>query len=134
MTQAGETNHIRVLVVEDEPMICEWVAETLIDAGFVVYAVGNAREALNYLASDSELDVLFTDINLPGEMDGSRLAQRARELRPDLTVIYASGRVQGLDPHLRVPGSTFIPKPYMPSQISSLLARIVVPGASRLPA
>ena len=128
-----QPNEISVLVVEDEAMICEWVAETLIDAGFTVHAVGNAREALEYLASSSDLDALFTDINLPGDMDGSQLAVLARELRPDLTVIYASGRVRGLDPLMRVPGSTFIPKPYMPSEISSLLTRIVTPGASRPP-
>src|ERR1035437_8792072 len=113
-----QPNEISVLVVEDEAMICEWVAETLIDAGFTVHAVGNAREALEYLASSSDFAALFTDINLPGDMDGSRLAVLARELRPDLTVIYASGRVQALNPLMRGPGSTFIPKPYMPSGIS----------------
>lgn len=130
MEQATETRPITVLLVEDEAIISEWVKEILVEEGFVVYAVASAREALDWLERLPELDVLFTDINLPGGMDGSRLARIAHDIRPDLTVVYASGRVNGIDPKVRVPGSTFVPKPYMPSQISSLLSRIVGPRAT----
>jgi CheY-like chemotaxis protein len=122
---------IKVLVVEDEVLISEWVKESLIEDGFVVEAVATARAALEIIDSDADLDVLFTDINLPGEMDGAVLARIARMKRPDLTVVYASGRMRSLDPRVSVPGSTFIPKPYMPSQVSSLLARIVGLETSR---
>ncbi len=127
MEPVAKTRPISVLLVEDEAIISEWVKDTLVDDGFTVHAVATAREALHFLKSDSEVDVLFTDINLPGDMDGSQLARVARDLRPDLTVVYASGRVRQVDPKMRVPGSTFVPKPYMPSQICSLLQRIVTP-------
>jgi DNA-binding response OmpR family regulator len=115
----------RVLLVEDEAMICEMAAEVLADQGFKVQAVSTAMDALRYLMSGSEIDVLFTDVNLPGGMDGEALAQRARELRPDLPVMYTSGRrsvITSLDP---VEGSMFIPKPYNPFEIGALLEYLV---------
>ena len=66
------------------------------------------------ISTPAPVDVLFTDINLPGGVDGTALARRARELLPDLPVVYASGRVNMLDPQVRVPGSAFVPKPYVP--------------------
>ena len=130
MEPLATTRPISVLLVEDEAIISEWVKDTLIDDGFTVFSVATAAEALRCLQSNAEVDVLFTDINLPGDMDGSQLARVARDLRPDLTVVYASGRVRQVDPKMRVPGSTFVPKPYMPSQICSLLQRIVTPRAA----
>src|ERR1700676_818947 len=82
---------IHVLVVEDEILLGEWVSEALSELGFVVQTVSNAADALHCLAS-APVDVLFTDINLPGGMDGAALARRAREMRPHLPVVYASGR------------------------------------------
>jgi CheY-like chemotaxis protein len=124
---------IRVLLVEDEFLISEWVAESLEERGFAVRCAGNAAEALRHLNS-APVDVLFTDINLPGEMDGLALARRARELLPDLPVVYASGRVNVLDPQARVPRSTFVPKPYVPALIGRILANAVTARAERVPA
>jgi CheY-like chemotaxis protein len=132
-TIVGETQPIRVLLVEDEFLISEWVAETLSDQGFAVRTVTNAADALRHLAS-WPVDVLFTDINLPGSMDGAMLARRARELLPDLPVVYASGRVNMLDPRLRVPRSSFVPKPYAPELVGRLLADAVSTSAQRVPA
>ena len=73
-----------VLVVEDEPLVSDIVSEALAEQGFAVRVVDNAGAALACLSSDSPVDVLFTDLNLNGTMDGDALAQRARELRPDL--------------------------------------------------
>ena len=97
-----------VLVVEDEVMISDLVAEVLAEYGFDVHTEVNGEAALNYLDSGPEVDVLFTDINLQGRMDGSTLAKAARERRPDLPVVYCSGR-------------------HSPSAISKLRARL---GAS----
>ena len=112
-TTANELRPIRVLLVEDEFFISEWVAESLSDQGFVVRAVTNAADALRLLKSWA-VDVLFTDINLPGGVDGTALARQAREMLPDLPVVYASGRVNNLDSRLRVSGSLFVAKPYVP--------------------
>jgi CheY-like chemotaxis protein len=132
-TTATEVRPIQVLLVEDEFLISEWVAESLTDQGFAVRAVTNAADALRLLKS-SPVDVLFTDINLPGCIDGTTLARQAREMLPDLPVVYASGRVDYLDPRLRVSGSLFVAKPYVPELIGRLLADAVRETAQRVPA
>ncbi|MGE3150735.1 MAG: response regulator [Pseudorhodoplanes sp.] len=113
-----------VLVVEDEDMILDMVSEALTEEGFEVHAFANANEALRYLLAGSTVDVLFTDINLP-DMDGLALAVRARQIRPSLPVVYASGRISALRAEERVPESEFVPKPYNPIQICRALARAV---------
>jgi CheY-like chemotaxis protein len=120
-TERAGTEPVHVLFVEDEFLISEWVAQALSEQGFCVQAVSTAAEALMALRSDP-VDVLFTDINLPGDMDGAALARRAREMQPDLPVVYASARSHLLDPAQRVPGSTFVPKPYEPAAVGRLLA------------
>jgi len=129
----GQVDPIRVLLVEDEFLISEWVAESLSEQGFAVYAANNAADALRHLAT-KPVDVLFTDINLPGGMDGATLARRARELVPDLPVVYASARVNMRDPTLRVPGSIFVPKPYVPALVGRILADTLKWTAERVPA
>jgi CheY-like chemotaxis protein len=81
-----------VLVVEDEILISNMIGDALVDGGFAVHAVTTAEDAMRYLSSGLPVDVLFTDINLPGRMDGSMLAESARILRPDLPVVFASGQ------------------------------------------
>ncbi len=130
-TIATDVRPIRVLLVEDEFLISEWVAESLSDQGFAVRTVANAADALRHLKS-SPVDVLFTDINLPGDIDGTTLARRAREILPDLPVVYASGRISILDPRLRVSGSLFVAKPYVPELIGRLLADAVRETAQRI--
>jgi CheY-like chemotaxis protein len=117
----SECPPLRVLLVEDEFLISEWVSESLEEQGFAVRAVSNAAEALRLLNSTA-VDVLFTDINLPGGVDGLALAHRAREMFPDLPVVYASGRVNVLDAELQVPGALFVAKPYAPEMLGRILA------------
>ena len=127
---ASDVHPIRVLLVEDEIFISEWVAESLSDQGFAVRTVTNATDALRHLES-AAVDVLFTDVNLPGDMDGAALARRARELLPDLPVVYASGRTNLLNPQLRVPGSIFVAKPYIPELVAQLLVETLQAPAGR---
>jgi CheY-like chemotaxis protein len=122
---------LRVLLVEDEFLISEWVAEILAEQGFAVRAVSNAAEALLFLNSTA-VDVLFTDINLPGGVDGLALAHRARELFPDLPVVYASGRVNVLEAGLQVPGAVFVAKPYVPEMVGRILADAAKAAPRRL--
>src|SRR5580658_7225114 len=124
---------IHVLLVEDEYLISEWVAQALSEQGFAVQTAANAADALGHLASD-QVDVLFTDINLPGGMDGAALARRARELLPNLPVVYASARATMLSPEARVPGAIVVPKPYEPALVGRLLTAALHHAASRLPA
>jgi CheY-like chemotaxis protein len=121
---ARKAEPIRVLFVEDEILVSEWVVESLSEQGFAVQAVTNAVDALAHLASDP-VDVLFTDINLPGGMDGAALARRARELRPQLPVFYASARATMLAPDARVPGAIIVPKPYEPTLVGRLMTTLL---------
>jgi DNA-binding response OmpR family regulator len=121
---------IHVLLVEDEYLISEWVAQSLSEQGFAVQTATNAADALGHLSSD-QVDVLFTDINLPGDMDGAALARRAREILPNLPVVYASARVMA--PEARVPGAIMVPKPYEPNLVGRLIAAALHHAAAHAP-
>lgn len=100
----------RILMVEDEPLLLEVITADLEDAGFSVLPAATAEVALNILKAEAAVDLLFTDIRLPGEMDGWQLAEAARTLRPGLPVIYATGFTQ--TPPRLIEGSLFFTKPY----------------------
>ena len=128
----SDSEPIHVLFVEDEFLISEFVSQSLSEQGFDVQTVTNAADALVYLAA-LPVDVLFTDINLPGGMDGAALARRARELRPQLPVVYASARATLLKQDARVPGSIVVPKPYEPVLVGRLLTAATKAAAAALP-
>ncbi len=132
-SMVNEIQPIRVLLVEDEFLISDMVADTLSQQGFSVHIAANAMDALLHLVS-APVDVLFTDINLPGGMDGAMLARRARELLPDLPVVYASGGVNMFDFASRVPRSVFVAKPYDPDLVGRLLASTAKATAAPLTA
>ena len=115
---------LRVLLVEDEFLICMMMADALVQHGFEVRAAANAREALAHLTRGAPCDVLLTDLNLGPGLDGSGLAKRARELRPDLPVVYVSGSVRRIEELSPVPGATFIPKPYIPEKVCEVLGEL----------
>ncbi len=113
-----------VLLVEDETLISQLVAGWLSARGFAVHAAGTGGEALQYIGDGGEVDVLFTDVNLPGGIDGAELARRARQLRPDLPIVYASGRYGSCGIGPLMPRSVFVPKPYDPADVCALLKRL----------
>ena len=113
-----------ILLVEDEVLISDTVCDALKAGGFVVHHAETADDAWRLLENGHEIDVLFTDINLPGEIDGAELASRARKLRPELPVVYASGRHTSSDLGELVPRSVFVSKPYDLSDICTLLHRL----------
>jgi CheY-like chemotaxis protein len=121
----------RVLLVEDEPLISEIAVEALEEQGFVVEVVSNAFDALRRLAGGRSIDILFTDINLAGGVDGATLARRARQLLPDLPVIYTSGRC-ALDRLEQVDGAMFVPKPYDAFSIGRLLNQLIAAKRPRI--
>lgn len=81
----------RVLLVEDELLVREVASEDLGDEGFEVVAASDGDEALGILREHTDFDLLFTDIRMPGNTDGWDLAREAKQLIPDLRVIYATG-------------------------------------------
>jgi two-component system, response regulator PdtaR len=117
-----------ILFVEDEPLLGELMTEALTDKGYTVEVAPSASHALRYLLSGGEVDILFTDIDLGDGMDGAKLAQIAREMRPELPVVYASGR-RSMEQFPTVPDSIFLPKPYSLNQVDETIAGLVSKAA-----
>ena len=113
-----------VLMVEDEVLISNLIAEVLCENGFHVHAVPDAESALRYIDSGTDVDVLFTDINLLGRMDGATLAKQVRERRPDMPIVYCSGRYSPSALSPLMPRSIFLKKPYDPADLCTLLTRL----------
>lgn len=119
-----QPNSTHVLLVEDEELISTLVAEELRDRGFAVQEVETGEEALRHLQSGAPVDIIFTDVNLPGSIDGGELAKRARAMRPELPIVYASGRYADFGLKGMVARSLFVPKPYSPAEVCTLLERL----------
>jgi two-component system, response regulator PdtaR len=113
---------IAVLVVEDEPLIRICVAATIEEAGFKVYEAANADEAVGLLAECGDIRVLFTDVEMPGSMDGVALAHYAHSYRP-IKIIVTSGRRHIAEKDLP-PTAVFVEKPYRPSHVLETLREI----------
>jgi CheY-like chemotaxis protein len=105
-----------VLVVEDEILIRMDVADLLTDAGYRVIGEVNADHALAVLSVRSDVDVLFTDINMPGLLNGSALARIVDMRWPGIAIIVTSGA--GRPAPGELPDTArFLPKPYPPSDL-----------------
>lgn len=85
-----------ILLVEDEPLQRELMAESLSRAGYEVTATCTGDEAAILLADRDRFDALLTDVAMPGRIDGIGLAEHAREVHPDLPVLFVSGGAAGL--------------------------------------
>jgi two-component system, response regulator PdtaR len=113
-----------VLVVEDEDLVRLDAAETLRDAGFTVLEAANAEQALAVVVRATDLDVLFTDINMSGRMDGLELARRVSRVRPDIHLLLTSGKVRPARAEIP-PAGAFISKPYSPIAMTDAVARML---------
>ena len=91
MNLKSSNGAVTVLVVEDEPLILDMISQELAEQGFAVLEAETGEAALSIIESGQTVDVLFTDMRLPGELDGWQLAATAREAKPELPVIYATG-------------------------------------------
>lgn len=131
-------NPIRVLVVDDEPQICEFVSRTLLDAGYSVTTAATPAEAIREVLAHGAPDLLLTDYKMP-MMDGDELAATLRQSTPDLKVLYLTGYSQALfnSRGMLWEGEAFIDKPVSPTGIlqavSMILFNTLVPTAPGLP-
>ncbi|TAV41645.1 response regulator [Rhizobium leguminosarum] len=107
MTQEG----ITVIVVEDETLVRLDIVMSLENEGFVVLEASNSDEAIDILNTHPEIRLMFTDIDMPGSMDGLKLAAAVRDRWPPVKIIVASGHRQLSDELLPVEGR-FFSKPY----------------------
>ncbi len=89
-------NPSHILLVEDEPLQRELIAESLSSAGYEVTATRTGDEAAILLADRDRFDALLTDISIPGRIDGIGLAEHARQVHPDLPILFVSGGAANL--------------------------------------
>ena len=107
---------IAVLIVEDEALVRIDLIETLQEAGFKTFEADNAAEAIAIMETNSEIRVVFTDIEMPGTMDGLALSHYVRRRWPPTIIVISSGRHRpepDAMPHL----AAFIAKPYSPAEL-----------------
>jgi CheY-like chemotaxis protein len=111
-----ENRRVVVLLVEDEPLVRMFGADVLEEAGFEVIEAFNGDEALRVLEARPDVGVLFTDVNMPGSLDGLDLARLVHERRPDIKLLIASGQVRLSEEQIPDAGR-FLAKPYAPETI-----------------
>jgi two-component system, response regulator PdtaR len=115
-----------ILIVDDEPLLRMLAAEVAEEAGFEVLEAANADDAVTLLETHPEVALLFTDINMPGSMDGLKLAHAVRGRWPSIEIIVVSGQVQPRKSDLPS-NSCFLEKPYraeaMIAELRSLAGR-----------
>jgi CheY-like chemotaxis protein len=113
MGETGSRSQLAVLVVEDEMLVRMTAADELEEAGFRVLEAANADIALKVLeACAAELQILFTDIDMPGTMNGLALAEQVHQRWPHILIVISSGYARPPDAALPSQG-TFISKPYI---------------------
>lgn len=108
----SDTFRTTVLVVEDEGLIRMDALDALEGAGFNMLEASNADEALHILSSHDDIDVVFTDVNMPGSIDGLGLMRRISDERPEICMIVASGMERPAQSSL-APRTRFFAKPYV---------------------
>ncbi len=116
----------RILVVDDEAVVRMLVVDLLRERGHAVQEAEDAFVAMTRLQGDSELDLMITDIGLPGGFDGSTLARRARQIRPDLPILFITGYAFGTNNDVTLePGIPVLTKPFTLSILSARITELL---------
>jgi len=116
-----------VLIVEDEFLLRMDAVDMVGAAGFEVVEAGNADQAIEILEARPDITVVFTDIQMPGSMDGLKLARAVRGRWPPIKIVATSGR--GSVAEMDLPeGGRFLPKPYSPMQVTGVLRELMGGG------
>jgi CheY-like chemotaxis protein len=112
-----------ILVVEDDPLVRAFVIMQLKSLGYTILATSNGAEALKLIEQGADFDLLFTDVMMPGGMNGRQLAAEALKRRPSLMVLFTSGFTEEAilhHGHLE-PGVLLLPKPYRKSDLAHMI-------------
>jgi CheY-like chemotaxis protein len=120
MGQQKAFGHQTVLIVEDEPLLRLMAVDVVEDAGFSAVEASDADEAIRILESRTDITIVFTDIDMPGSMDGLRLAAAVRDRWPPIQIIVTSGYAQLVDTDLPR-GAVFFRKPYDIEKVTAQL-------------
>jgi CheY-like chemotaxis protein len=111
-----------VLIVEDEPAVLEVASDIFDSLGYDVLTATDAKEALTVLETDTAIDVMFSDVIMPNGMNGVELSRKAREMRPNLKILLASGYPMSALPSEGLgAGVSFISKPYRWTELADKL-------------
>ena len=119
----GET----VLIVDDEPSVRMLVTEVLEDLGYTAIEAADSVSGLKVLQSDVRIDLLVTDVGLPGGMNGRQMADAAGERRPDLKVLFITGYAENAvlgNGHLR-PGMQVLTKPFVLETLATRIKELI---------
>ncbi|OAF05346.1 PAS domain S-box protein [Bradyrhizobium neotropicale] len=120
-----EGGHETILVVEDDRLVRDYVLAQLHSLGYVTLQAANAAEALAIVAAGKPFDLLFTDVIMPGKLNGRQLADELSKTRPDLRVVYTSGYTENaIIHHGRLDsGVLLLAKPYRKSDLARILRK-----------
>ncbi|AAZ37512.1 response regulator [Pseudomonas savastanoi pv. phaseolicola] len=112
-----------ILVVDDKPAVRQLIAELLEDLGYTILQAERGADALTILQSKAAIDLLITDVGLPGGMNGRQVADAARDVRPDLKILFVTGYAENaaLAHDTLEPGMHVLPKPFA---IAELIGRV----------
>ncbi len=119
MPSSRDHDPVKILVVDDEPDVLDMASFHLSDQGYCVVTAGNAMAALQALQENPDVALLFTDIVMPGGIDGFELADRARQLHPGLRILYTSGFLKDEG----VWHGSLLPKPWRLSHLDEAVRR-----------
>jgi CheY-like chemotaxis protein len=120
----AERQRAAVLIVEDEPLIRMGAVYLIEDADFAVYEAASADAAIALLELHKEIRLIFTDVDMPGSMDGLKLAHYFRGRWPPVKIIVTSGHVKVAEESLPA-GALFLPKPYDPAEITHKVREMI---------
>jgi CheY-like chemotaxis protein len=116
-----------VLIVEDEFLLRMDAVDMIEAAGFAVAEAANADQAIEILEARSDITVIFTDIQMPGSMDGLKLARAVRGRWPPIKIVATSGHVHVSETDMPA-GGRFLPKPYSSAQVTGVLRELTGGG------
>ena len=123
----GQSGGETILMVEDDPLVREHVEAQLRQMGYRVISVGDPVSALEMVRTRPDIELLFTDVIMPGGMNGRELAEAANSIRPELKVLYTSGYAENaIVHHGRLdPGVHLLSKPYQRADLKRMVHRVL---------
>ncbi|HEY2445157.1 MAG TPA: response regulator [Rhizomicrobium sp.] len=126
MSANGHQQAPTILVVEDEVLVRLTLADYLQDNGFKVLEAGSAEDAVDIIEKgDAEVDLVFSDIMMPGKLNGFGLASWVHTHHPDLPVLLTSGHSKSVAESMARCGTVAMPKPYNLGEVMKKIRRLV---------
>ena len=123
--RAGPSNTLPIVLIVDDEILTQTAAKEIVEAaGFVAIGVSNADEAVRVLEARRDVRAVFTDVQMPGSMDGLGLARLVKSRWPGVALLVTSGRLHLHERDLPE-GGKFVPKPYTASRIEATLRALL---------